>query len=55
MTDSDWATLSGFVQDLHLVRNDLASSSFSKALELRMFAACQDRAVLEAIKAIRIP
>lgn len=55
MTDSDWATLHGFVQDLHLVRNNLASLSFSKALELRMFAACQDRAVIEAIKAIRTP
>lgn len=53
MTDVEWATIDGFVQDLHLVRNNLASASFGKALEQRMLAACQDRSVIEAIKAIR--
>lgn len=54
MTGAEWALIDSFLQDLHLVRKNLAAPSFAANVEQRMLASCADQSTIEAIKAIAI-
>jgi len=54
MSDDDWFLIDGFVQDLTLVKNGLASSEFSKSLTDRLEYSCDTEETINDLKKILI-
>jgi hypothetical protein len=54
MSDDDWFLIDGFIQDLTLVKNGLASLGFSDSLNNRLKENCDTEKTIDIIKKIAI-
>ena len=52
MSDDDWFLIDGFIQDLTLVKNGLASLEFSNSLNNRLKENCDTEETINKIKNI---
>jgi hypothetical protein len=55
MNDKDWAAIEGFVQDIILVKNNLASETYIKALNERLQENCDAEETIEELKKLAKP
>ena len=52
MSDDDWFLIDGFIQDLTLVKNGLASLEFSNSLNISLKENCDTEETINKIKKI---
>ncbi len=52
MTDSDFAVIAGFVQDLQIIRNGLASIEFKQKIEKALAENCDGPETVELLNRI---
>ena len=52
MEDKDWLLIESFLQDIHLVRNGLASEKYVKAMNVRLRENCDNEETIQKLKDI---
>lgn len=50
LRDEDWPLISRSIQDLYLIQNGMASSSYVKELEANVLALCEDYTVMQKMR-----
>ncbi len=54
MKDKDWSLIEGFLQDIRLVKNGLASEVYMKSIDERLQETCDNEDTIKELKEIVI-